>query len=556
TVTGDRTLVANFSTGSVITTASSPPTGGTTNGGGSFLNGSTRTVEAVPSPNYTFVNWTEAGVPVSASAFYTFTVAGDRNLVANFTPTATNLGIVFSLPPNPSGTILPSAFLTPDGIDGQCFAYEKFALNTTQDITDVRWRGGFDPAFFVASNPVVEFVIKFYASTANGFYVDFTTPVLKKVTITGNASQTPAGVFGGVQMYDYHVTLPSSFHAVGGTTYWIQIEASQAIYPLNWGFAIGAGGNSVHFRETTGAPFSNRAGDLAITLSAAAPTSYLIDATPSSANSGSVTGAGTYALDGTVTLSASANTGYTFVNWTDAGAIVSTSALYQFPATASRTLIVNFQPTYQLTVTSPSSVMGTVTGAGTYVIGANVTAAATAKPGYVFVKWTEAGVPVSTSPAYAFTILSQRNLRAEFAVGFTVAADSSFAPGGSVSGAGGYATGGNVALVATPATGYRFTGWTEGGTVVGSDAIYSFSATTNRNLVANFAPNVGIGSDAPRTVGLSWPASAGGWGLEESPDLTPGSWAASGLSISTGGGLSQATISNPTGTRFFRLVHP
>lgn len=545
TVTADRTLVANFSTGSVITTASSPPSGGTTNGGGSFLNGSTRTVEAVPSANYTFVNWTENGVQVSASAFYTFTVAGNRNLMANFTPTATNLGIVFSQPPFPSATILPSAFLTPDGIDGQCFAYEKFTTNVTQDITDVRWRGGFDPAFFVPSNPVVEFVIKFFDNSIANQPV--LTGYLKKVTITGNANQTPAEVVGSVQIYDYHVTLPSSFHALGGTTYWIQIEASQATYPLNWGFQSGAGGNGVHFRETTAAPFTYRAGDLAITLSAAAPTSYVIDAACSSVAGGSVAGAGTYALSETVTLSATPKAGYTFVNWTDAGAIVSTSALYQFPAAADRALVANFQPTYQLNVTSSSTTMGTVTGAGTYLIGTNVTATATAKPGYVFVKWTEAATTVSASPSYTFSILAQRSLLANFAVGFTTTANSSFAPGGTVNGAGGYATGSTATLIATPAVGYQFRNWTEAGVVVGNDTSYTFTASANRTLVANFLPIVDIGYAAPATLVIAWPASATGWALQECLDLSAGSWAGSALPVTVSGGQSQVSVTNPIG---------
>lgn len=554
TVTGPRTLLANFSAGSAIVTMASPLTGGTTNGDGSFANGSTRTVEAVPAGNYSFVNWTENGVPVSVTAFYTFTVSANRNLVANFTPTATNLGIVYTLPPSTSGAILPSAFLSPDGIDGECYAFEKFTTNTTQDITDVRWRGGFDPGYFVPSNPVVEFVIKFYDNSIANQPV--LTGYLKKVTIPGNANETPADVAGGVQMYDYHVTLPSSFHAVGGTTYWIQIEASQAIYPLNWGFQAGIGGNNSHFLKTTGAPYTSRTGDLAITLSAAKPTNYTIAATSSSVTGGSVSGAGIYALNETATLAASVKTGYAFVNWTEDGVAVSSSAIYQFPATANRTLTANFQPTYQLTLQSSSTTMGTVAGAGTYVIGASVTATATAKTGYVFVKWTEAGATVSTSPSYAFTILTQRTLLANFAVGFTMTATSSFAPGGSVSGAGGYATGGAVTLVATPATGYQFTSWTEGGAVVNRGTSYTFSATANRTLIANFVPIVVITPTAPGTLGIAWPASATGWVMQESPDLSPTSWGDSILSVDIIGGQNQIAILNSTGSRFFRLTHP
>lgn len=555
TVTGDRTLVANFATGSLITTASSPLTGGTTDGGGSFVNGSNVTVEAAPSANYTFVNWTESGVPVSASASYTFTAAGDRDLVANFTSSASNLGIVFSQPPTTSGTLLLSSYMLPDGnIDGMEYRFEKFTLSTSTGVSHLRWRGGYI-GNNQAANPVVEFIIKIYASTANGFYPDLANPYLKKYTITGNASETAAGLVGGVQMYDYAVTLPTSFPATAGVGYWIQIEASQYGYPLTWGNATGAGGNNAHYRRMGNSYYSG-SGDLAITLSADVPTSYAIAATSSSANGGSVSGAGAYALGAVVNLSATPKTGYAFVNWTEGGVIVSSSALYSFPAAADRTLVANFQPAYQLTLTSSSTAMGTVSGAGTYLTGSNVTATATAKPGYIFQNWTENGAPMSTSPSYPFILLAARNLRANFVAGFTITAGASFSPGGSVSGAGGYATGGPVTLLAAPNAGYEFTGWTEGSTFVSASHSLAFTASANRSLVANFVPIIGIASTAPGTLALAWPASAVGWTLEESSDLGPSSWTSSSQPVTTSGGENQVSLPNPTGSRFFRLSHP
>ena len=59
----------------------------------------------------------------------------------------------------------------------------------------------------------------------------------------------------------------------------------------------------------SGNSYYSGTGDLAITLSADVPTSYAIAATSSSANGGSVSGAGTYALDAVVNLSATAKTG-------------------------------------------------------------------------------------------------------------------------------------------------------------------------------------------------------------------------------------------------------
>jgi hypothetical protein len=273
-------------------------------------------------------------------------------------------------------------------------------------------------------------------------------------------------------------------------------------------------------------------------------------------NGGSVSGAGIFALDDIVNLSATAKAGYAFVNWTEGGVVASSSALYSFPAAANRTLVANFQPTYQLVLTSSSLTMGTVAGGNTYLIGSSVTATATAKPSYVFLNWTEAGNIVSTTPAYTFTLLTQRTLLANFAAGFTVTTTPSFAPGGSVSGGGGYATGGVVTLLATPAVGYQFTGWTEGGIVVSSSNSFSFNAAANRALVANFVPIVGVTNVTPGSIGFAWPESATGWVLQESADLSAASWTTTALPITTSGGQNQVSIPSPTGSLFFRLSHP
>ena len=61
---------------------------------------------------------------------------------------------------------------------------------------------------------------------------------------------------------------------------------------------------------------------------------------------------------------------------------------------------------------------------------------------------------------------------------------------GSVSGAATYTSGATVSLTATPTNGTNhFVNWTESSTVVSTNATYSFTATANRTLVANFEPN-------------------------------------------------------------------
>ena len=263
TVTGDRTLVANFAAGSLITATSSPLTGGTTDGGGSFVNGSSVTVQAQPSANYMFVNWTENGVPVSANAAYTFTAAGDRDLVANFTSSATNLGIVFSQPPTTSGTLLLSSYLAPDGnVDGMEYRFEKFTLATTTDISHSALARRL---YRQQLAPPIRWWSSSSKSTAPRPTASIRTsriPLSRNTRSPGNANETAAGLVGGVQMFDYSVTLPTSFTATAGAGYWIQIEASQYGYPLTWGHATGAGGNNAHYRRVGNSYYSGT-GDLA-----------------------------------------------------------------------------------------------------------------------------------------------------------------------------------------------------------------------------------------------------------------------------------------------------
>jgi len=89
TMAGNKTLVANFTPKYVVTVLSNPLLGGITTGGGTFNSGASVTVNAVANAGYTFTNWTESGTAVSTTASYTFTISGNRTLVANYTSTST-----------------------------------------------------------------------------------------------------------------------------------------------------------------------------------------------------------------------------------------------------------------------------------------------------------------------------------------------------------------------------------------------------------------------------------------------------------------------------------
>ena len=231
------------------------------------------------------------------------------------------------------------------------------------------------------------------------------------------------------------------------------------------------------------------------------PVNYTVSVSANPSNGGTVTGAGTYAQGFVCTVTATANSGYTFSSWTENGAVVSTSASYSFAVTSNRSLVANFisnPVNYIINVSANPSNGGTVTGGGSYQQGTTCTVTATANEGYYFFSWMENGEEVSASANYSFTVTSNRNLVAFFMadpVNCIINASASPSNGGSISGAGTYPLGQICTLIASANPGYTFMNWTEGlsweagGEIISTEASYSFTVTGNWNVVANFSSN-------------------------------------------------------------------
>lgn len=216
--------------------------------------------------------------------------------------------------------------------------------------------------------------------------------------------------------------------------------------------------------------------------------SYNIAVNANPTEGGTVTGGGEYSAGQSCTVTATANTGYTFTNWTESGNVASTNASYTFNVTGNRTLVANFAlNTYTITAIADPVAGGTVSGANTYNHGASCTLTATANTGYTFVKWTKNGTQVSTNPSYTFNVTASEEYVAHFQLQtYTITASANPSNGGTVNGANTYNYGQSCTVIATSADGYTFTNWTENGNVVSTNANYTFTVTGNRTLVANF----------------------------------------------------------------------
>ena len=234
-----------------------------------------------------------------------------------------------------------------------------------------------------------------------------------------------------------------------------------------------------------------------------------VNATANPTAGGTVSGAGDYEFGDLVTLTATANTGYTFVNWTENNQEVSTSATYEFTfdgAAGTRNFVANFSlNSYEISVSANPTAGGNVNGGNTYNYGATATLTANPSTGYHFVNWTKEGVVVSTDANYSFTVAEAGAYVANFALNsYTIAATANPTAGGAVTGAGTYNHFDNVTLTATVVNGYDFDGWYNGNDQVATSLEYSFVATGDVTLEARFAKRYTItfvpGSHSSSTI--------------------------------------------------------
>jgi hypothetical protein len=203
------------------------------------------------------------GAAISSPVGVATATATPGDAAAPVTPTdvaagATAAVVIYSQPLNPNGGLLYSSLRDPDGSDTDQWTWDSFAFDTSQTITEVRWKGAYEPARGGSGGPVRDFTVDIYASIPAGIEPDITVPPLAHYEVGGNAGETLAELLAGVQLYDYQFVLPTPFEAAAWTQYWIQIEALQSGAP-DWGLAKGMNGDLQYFRRVPGDSFNYQA---------------------------------------------------------------------------------------------------------------------------------------------------------------------------------------------------------------------------------------------------------------------------------------------------------
>ena len=158
-------------------------------------------------------------------------------------------------------------------------------------------------------------------------------PTAKTVTITNTGNQ-PITLAQPAEKQDYTIGTLSKTDLAPGETATFTVQPKENL-------SLGTHNETITVQGTSGSGTASV--DIKVSFELVTHTTYLISVSASPAEGGTVTGGGTYAVGAAVTVKATPNSGYRFVEWTENGTQVSTSASYLFLADSARKLVAVFE---------------------------------------------------------------------------------------------------------------------------------------------------------------------------------------------------------------------
>ena len=327
-----------------VTLTANPSEGGSLTGAGEYSYNTSITVTATANTGYTFYNWTLNGEVVSTNASYSFNVTEATDLVANFNINS------YTVTATPSAVEAGSVTVGNRNRDGLVYGFED---GTTQGWTMIQGSNGDSPNNWMHCVTYGDYSTGYGHNGSNGF-------VLSESYMTNGT--------GAVHPDNY---LVSPQILLGGSiSFWAtDVETG---YSEHFAVAVSTNGNTVASDFTdiqewtmtakgTGGTRSLENGtwrEYTVDLSEYVGLGYVaihhfdcydqwllciddITIVEGEPYTGAVSA--TFNHGETCTVTATANEGYAFVNWTENGQEVSTSASYNFVVTGVRTLVANFE---------------------------------------------------------------------------------------------------------------------------------------------------------------------------------------------------------------------
>ena len=338
-----------------ITVSANPANGGTVTGAGTYDPGITATLTATANEGYTFANWTRNGVVMSTSATYSFTVSNAAEYVANFTINSYN--ITAAAVPAEGGTVTVGARNREDLV----YDFE----NGWQNWTAFKGTTGTSSHNWMHNTEYVA-----YDSNGNQIVPECHNSSSGMMLSESYISASTSGGSGTAVTPDNYLVSPQ-FRLGGSFTFYVASRMSN--YPAEkFSVLVSESGNN------SASAFTHT--ELTVTLSDNSWHEYTIDLSDYSGmgyvairhydcydqhllyiddvtiveGQDPSTGSGNFNYGETCVVTASPNTDYYFVNWTENNATVSSEASYSFTVTGDRNLVANFSQTPVFTKIIPA----------------------------------------------------------------------------------------------------------------------------------------------------------------------------------------------------------
>ena len=524
-ITGNRSLVANFELKSyTIETTSLPLDGGVLNGSGTYIHGTNVILEAIPNVGYSFINWTENNIEVSSDSLINFTAASNRNLIANFE--LKSYLVSASVEPTESGTISGTgSYSHGDNVILEAIPNSEYIfVNWTENNIEVSVDSLINFTATSDRNLIANFELISYLVSASveptesgtvtgaGTYVSGTNVILEALPNTGYSfvnwtedelelstdsvltfnAETNRNIVANFTKSNYNVItnpLPSVGGITSGSGNYIHGDLVTVIATPASGYFF------QHWTEndtvaSTDSVYSFTISNHRNLTAVFAEKQYIVKTIINPALSGTVKGDSTYTNRSLVKLVASSNTGWEFSGWTENNNLVAVDSNYSFIIFEDKNFTANFTKlVYNITLSSLPDIGGTVYGEGNYAYDSLVTVVATPSPGYYFSNWTKNDSIISVDSSFSFNVNGSLNLVANFSKkSFPIRTISNPLNAGITMGDSLYTFGDslNICAIAESDSGWEFSHWSENGTQISSDSIFTIIADTNRTITANF----------------------------------------------------------------------
>lgn len=355
-----------------------PEEGGTVEADGALYIGETVTLTAVANEHYSFINWTLNGVEVSTDPTYSFVVTGGGEMVAHFEvePTYT---VFVSINPNEGGIV---SYLNPANafVD---FEEQIIPNEWNNDVSSYPWtiwsENPQNGSYCMASSNYDMHNTESFIDVTKEFVEDGSIEFYSRVSSESVSYDWGAFYIDGSEMF-----------REGGTT-------------NTW---------TTHHYDVTAGSHTFRWCYRKDDIVSSGEDRYFIDNIVFTG----ITEDNVFYFGETCFLTATPAEGYHFVNWTENGEVVSTENPYCFTVTNNCDLLANFALNYyDITATASPETGGTITGAGTCVLGSECILTAVPNENYTFMYWSEGGNMVSYEANYGFVATGDRTLVAHFA---------------------------------------------------------------------------------------------------------------------------------------------